>query len=63
MKPWLLLTAGILLLTLGAIWGLQGIGVITGSPMTGQKLWFGIGLVCAVAGLALMAAGTRRTSR
>lgn len=44
---------GVILVLLGLLWVLQGSGVIGGSIMSGQRLWLGIGIVVAVAGLAL----------
>jgi uncharacterized membrane protein HdeD (DUF308 family) len=61
MKRWITLSAGIVLVLVGAVWVLQGIGVITGSFMTGQKLWFLIGLAAFLVGVVLIAANfTRR---
>lgn len=54
MKKWGSLGLGTLLVLVGAIWCLQGIGLIVGSSMTGQQLWFGIGLVVGIVGLALL---------
>lgn len=45
---------GVLLLLLGAVWVGQGLGYIKGSFMTGEMLWFWIGLACAVAGAGLL---------
>lgn len=56
---WALVGSGVMLTLVGAVWSLQGLGVITGSPMTGQGLWLGIGLVLVVAGLVAGAAGAR----
>ncbi|OZM70174.1 hypothetical protein CFN78_26775 [Amycolatopsis antarctica] len=61
MKNGIVYVLGALLLAIGAVWGLQGVGVLTGSPMTGQKLWFGIGLLAVIAGAGLIAYGVRRT--
>ncbi|HKA13298.1 MAG TPA: hypothetical protein VKI99_22805 [Candidatus Dormibacteraeota bacterium] len=47
------LIPGVLLLLIGLIWVLQGADVIRGSFMSGQKLWLGIGIVVAIAGLGL----------
>ncbi|WP_086853226.1 hypothetical protein [Amycolatopsis kentuckyensis] len=64
MKRWITLAAGVVLVLVGAVWVLQGIGVITGSFMTGQKLWFLIGLAAFLVGVVLIAANfTRRRSR
>ena len=61
MKRWITLAAGVVLVLVGAVWVLQGVGVITGSFMTGQKLWFLIGLVAFLVGVVLIAANfTRR---
>jgi len=61
MKRWITLAAGVVLVLVGAVWVLQGIGVVTGSFMTGQKLWFLIGLAAFLAGVVLIAAtATRR---
>jgi hypothetical protein len=46
---------GVLLLLLGLVWIGQGLGYIKGSFMTGELLWFWIGLACAVVGLGLLA--------
>jgi hypothetical protein len=46
---------GLLLVLVGAVWALQGAGVIGGSGMTGSTRWLVIGLVLVVAGLALVA--------
>jgi hypothetical protein len=60
MTKWLMVAAGIVLLVVGAVWALQGVGVLTGSPMTGQQVWTVIGLLVAIAGLALAVTGLRR---
>jgi hypothetical protein len=57
---WIRRAIGIVLLVVGLVWFFQGIGVITGSFMTGEALWAVIGVVCAVAGVALL---VRRPSR
>lgn len=58
-----LLLIAVVLTLVGAVWSLQGLGVITGSPMTGQGLWLGIGLVLVVAGPLAGAAGARLLRR
>lgn len=59
-KPLVVLVAGIVLLAVGVVWVLQGLGTLTGSFMTGQKLWFAIGLLVGLAGLAALYSGVRR---
>ncbi|MGW4488629.1 hypothetical protein ACWEOE_32900 [Amycolatopsis sp. NPDC004368] len=63
MKRWITLAVGAVLVLVGAVWILQGAGVITGSFMTGQKLWFLIGLVAFLVGVVAIAATARRTTR
>ena len=53
---------GVLLVLFGAIWFLQGINVLPGSFMTGQRVWairggitFAVGVICL-----LLAARRRR---
>lgn len=55
-----LLISGILLIAIGAVWTLQGAGVLKGSFMTGESLWLWIGIGCVLAGLPLLARGLRR---
>ena len=45
---------GAILAVIGAVWALQGFGLIGGSFMTGQIAWLVIGVVCAIVGLALI---------
>jgi hypothetical protein len=54
------LVLGAIGLLVGAIWILQGAGVLAGSFMTGQRMWLVIGSVVAVLGLALTYRGLRR---
>jgi hypothetical protein len=51
---------GILLLLLGALWLLQGIGIIPGSFMTGQTQWAIYGAIAAVTGIGLLVLARRR---
>ncbi len=55
------LILGVVLMVIGAIWGLQGLGVIGGSAMSGVTLWAVIGPLVVVAGLTLALSGRRRT--
>jgi hypothetical protein len=55
-----LLVVGIVLLAVGVVWVLQGLGTLTGSFMTGQKLWFAIGLLLGLAGLVALYTSVRR---
>ena len=58
----LLLIAGALLTIAGAIFALQGFGVLGGSGMTGSHFWAGAGPVIAIVGLVLLGLGSRRRS-
>ena len=41
----------LIVLAIGALWSLQGIGVVGGSFMTGQSQWLYIGLVAMLFGV------------
>jgi len=62
-KSWLPLILGLLALVVGAVWTFQGLGVLQGSVMTGQRLWSIVGPVVAAAGLALIGYGLRARSK
>jgi hypothetical protein len=62
-KPWLFLVIGVVLVLLGAVWTGQGLGYITGSFMTGSRLWATIGPIVVLLGLWAAFTGVRRTRR
>ncbi|MES0200788.1 hypothetical protein [Mesorhizobium sp. M0011] len=41
----------LIVLAVGALWSLQGLGVVGGSFMTGQSQWLYIGVVTMLVGL------------
>lgn len=60
MRPTGQLIAGILLTVLGLIWILQGFDRFPGeSGMNGQQEWIVIGVIVALAGIAIIYAGRR----
>jgi hypothetical protein len=60
LKTALLVGVGVILILAGIIFTLQGAGVIGGSGMSGVTLWAVIGPVIALAGLVMVAVGSRR---
>lgn len=56
------LVLGIIALLTGGVWILQGVGILPGSFMSGQRMWLLIGLVVALIGMALVYNGLRRTA-
>ena len=50
---------GALISLIGLIWMLQGLSVIPGSSMTGNKTWLYIGLLCLAAGIAALIIAVR----
>ena len=57
---WIRRAIAIVLILVGVVWFFQGIDVIQGSFMTGEPIWAVLGVVCVVAGVALL---VRRPSR
>ena len=53
------LVVGAIAILAGAVWILQGSGVLPGSFMTGQRMWLIIGIVVGIVGLALAYNGIR----
>ena len=51
---WIRVAIGVVFVVVGAVWIGQGVGWIHGSFMTGEAVWAVIGVVCVVAGLALL---------
>jgi hypothetical protein len=47
----------------GAVWILQGSGVLPGSFMTGRRMWLIIGIIVGIVGLALAYNGIRRPAK
>jgi hypothetical protein len=62
MRTLSLVIGGIAILA-GAVWILQGSGVLPGSFMTGQRMWLIIGIVVGLVGLALAYNGIRRPAK
>jgi MYXO-CTERM domain-containing protein len=63
MRQILLVVIGVAAAVAGAVWTLQGLGYVGGSFMSGATVWAVIGPVVALAGLVLVAAGSRRRRR
>jgi hypothetical protein len=55
--------AGAILLVVGALWALQGSGAVGGSTMSGHSQWLVIGLIVALAGVALLISGVAKSFR
>jgi len=51
---------GVLCVVAGAVFTLQGLGVIGGSFMSGSVLWAALGPLIVIVGLVLIARGSRR---
>ena len=50
---------GVVVVVVGAVFTLQGIGVLGGSFMSGSGMWAAIGIAMVVVGLVLYARATR----
>ena len=59
MRNRVLMIVGLVAVLLGAVWALQGSGVIGGSVMSSSTTWLVIGVVVAVVGLVLISLGAR----
>lgn len=55
--------AAVVLILLGAVWILQGIGVLPGSFMTGQTQWAVAGALSAAIGVGLLVYVNRTPSQ
>lgn len=62
MKRTLPVTLGALMFVVGAVWTLQGLGYLEGSPMTGVAFWAIAGPLLAGLGVALLLVGLKRDS-
>ncbi|MET8093311.1 hypothetical protein [Micromonospora sp. NPDC005220] len=63
MRGWLPLTLGLLAVVIGAVWTVQGLGYVSGSVMTDQKIWAVLGPIVALAGLVVLWLGLRSRRR
>jgi hypothetical protein len=57
------LIVGVIAILVGAVWILQGTGMLLGSFMTGQRMWLVIGIIVGIVGLALAYNGIRRPAK
>jgi hypothetical protein len=55
----LLFVGGLLLVVIGAVWSLQGQGLLGGSAMTDDRRWLVIGVVTIIFGVAVAYRGIR----
>ena len=62
MRKGLVIVGGLLVLA-GITFGLQGMGVLGGSAMSGKTLWAVLGPVIGVVGVVLVARGLRVSDR
>jgi len=57
---WTPMVFGVLLVVLGGLWTLQGLDLVTGSVMSGARIWAVVGGALVLAGLGLVVFGVRR---
>jgi hypothetical protein len=57
-----LIVVGVMAVLVGAVWVGQGLNLIPGSVMSGDRMWFNVGLIVGLAGIVLVLLGLRRPS-
>jgi hypothetical protein len=57
---WVWMIVGLLAVATGVLWTLQGLNLVSGSAMSGQRAFVVIGPILALIGLALVVIGLRR---
>lgn len=60
-KRMILLPIAAVMVVIGAVWFLQGIGILPGSVMSGQQFWAYAGGALVVGGVVLGWLGARRS--
>ncbi|RJQ77720.1 hypothetical protein D5S17_14995 [Pseudonocardiaceae bacterium YIM PH 21723] len=60
MKTWAFVVLGVILVLFGGLWAAQGFGYVSGSPMTGSKLWATIGPIVVLLGLWSLVTGIQK---
>ena len=58
-----MVTVGAILILAGVTFGLQGLGIISGSAMSGKNMWAVLGPLIAVVGVLLVVTGRRGRDR
>ena len=51
---------GFVAIAVGALWALQGAGVVPGSVMSGDPMWLVIGVITSAGGAAIMLVAARK---
>ena len=57
MRTIVVVSVGVVLAVVGAVWTFQGLGYLGGSPMTGVETWAVVGPIVAGLGVALTIVG------
>jgi hypothetical protein len=55
-----LIVVGVIAVATGAVWIGQGLNLIPGSVMSGDRMWFNIGVIVGLVGIVLVVLGARR---
>ncbi|MGS2619582.1 hypothetical protein ACVCAH_34620 [Micromonospora sp. LZ34] len=63
MRGWFRLTVGLLAVVVGALWTVQGLGYVSDSIMTDQRVWAVVGPVVVLIGLVVLWFGLRARRR
>lgn len=58
-----LIIIGVIAVIVGGVFAGQGMNLIPGSFMTGNRMWLGIGLVLVIVGIVLIVVGARQPAR
>jgi hypothetical protein len=58
-----LVIIGVIALIIGGVFAGQGLNLIPGSFMTGDRTWFNIGVIIMIVGIILVVLGVRRPRR
>ena len=58
-----MIVGGALAVLIGGVWIGQGLNLIPGSVMSGDKTWFYVGIVVVVVGIVVLLRGLRPSTR